>query len=317
MNTLSTSLIVPTYKRHQDLPRLIKSIQRLSSVPDELVFIVGPGDIISENLLVSAKTQLPFLEIINSDRASVIYALNLGLKASNGDILCLLDDDVELPTDWLDKIKLAFYNDHRLGAYGGIDYLQHPNPKYSKPDKVERVGYFSEKGVHYGLHHCGIKKSPAEVAILKGCNISIRRTSLSPVAIDSNLEGFGAESSWEIDLCQNIAANGFKLIYDNENFVKHYIGPRLESDIRTDIFSPAVLQGMYNLAYVYAKYRPPLELTFFTIRTLILGSRRRPGLFWGFVQIPKYGMRIFSRSLAISLQVIKGIHAGLQNRLKN
>lgn len=306
------SLIIPTYRRTTDFERTLKSVFKQIDDIDEVITIIGPNDSDSFNVALEYKDKIANLRIIQNKKASVVNALNAGLRISTQDIICLTDDDVELPKGWAKRIKEAFINDPNMGAYGGPDKLITETPeKHLAYNPVKEVGVFKWKGL-VGNHHFGILKSPATVDVLKGVNLSFRRISIKEVYIDDFLEFKGAEQCWEIDLTQKIQANGYKIIYDNSNFLFHYIGERQGYDIRTDIFSESNYYKTLNINYVYAKFRPLYEICYIVFFQFFIGNRIRPGIIRSVLMIKIYGFKI----LFLPIQNIKPIGLGIYHGLK-
>src|SRR5690606_1766190 len=132
-------------------------------------------------------------------KPSLIHSLNLGLSKVNGEIICLLDDDVWLPNEWIETIEIAFSNNRQLGAFGGRDHLQLSHePHLANLPLAKVVGKYKWYGILVGNHHCGVQKSPINVDVLKGCNLSFRRIAFPRMEIDPSLESFGAEICSEI-----------------------------------------------------------------------------------------------------------------------
>jgi glycosyltransferase involved in cell wall biosynthesis len=306
------SLIIPTYKRTADFKKTLESVFKQIEDIDEVITIVGPDDSDSFNLAIEYKDKIESLKVIQNKKASVINALNAGLRLSTQDIICMTDDDIELPEGWAKRIKEAFINDPKMGAYGGPDKLiTESSEKHLAYNPVKEVGVFKWKGM-VGNHHFGILKSPAIVDVLKGVNLSFRRVSMKEVQIDDFLESKGAEQCWEIDLAQKIQANGFKIVYDNSNYLFHYIGKRQAYDIRTDIFSESNYYKTLNINYVYAKFRPLNEIFFVLVNQILIGSRLRPGILRAILMVKSNGLKI----LLLPIKNIKPMYYGIYNGFK-
>ncbi|GAA4816955.1 glycosyltransferase family 2 protein [Litoribaculum gwangyangense] len=303
------SLIIPTYKRKIDFERTLHSVNKQIEDINEVITIIGPNDLESFNLASSFKSKLRNMKVIQSEKASVVHALNLGLQASTQDILCLTDDDIELPEGWAKRIKKAFKENTDMGAYGGPDKLISEELKDLAYNPVKEVGLFRWYGM-VGNHHLGVKESPAVVDVLKGVNFSFRRDSLEDLSIDMFLKDRGAEQCWEIDLVQKIQGNGYKVIYDNENYLFHYISQRQQYDQRRDVFSVINYTNIKNMAYVYAKFRPFNEILFIIFYGLFIGTKVQPGIVRAFTMIKNYGLKVvlvpFKNVKAVGLGVFNG-----------
>lgn len=309
------SLIIPTYKRKLDFQRTLNSVSLQTHDIDEVITIIGPNDSESFDLATWFKNKIDNLKVIQSEKASVVHALNLGLQESTQDILCLTDDDIELPGGWAKRIKKAFEENSEMGAYGGPDKLISDEHKDLAYNPVKEVGVFKWNGM-VGNHHLGILDSPAAVDVIKGVNFSFRRNTLNDLAIDTFLQDRGAEQCWEIDLIQKIQSNGFKVIYDNENYLFHYISQRQEYDQRRDVFSALNVTNTKNLAYVYAKFRPFHEVLYMVFHILLIGSKIQPSLFRALTMIKRYGLKVLCLPFKNLHAMFKGLFKGCIFRIK-
>lgn len=313
------SLIIPTYKRHFDFNRTLQSVMEQIEAPDEVITVIGPKDNESWSIAVSYNEKIKGLIILEADKGSLVNALNIGLTNCSGDIICLTDDDVWLPNDWIKKIK-KFYNFNKnVGAYGGPDKLiTVENYKISYPTQVPIVGKFRWYGA-VGNHHCGIIKSPASVDILKGVNLSFRRKALKELFIDQFLENRGAEICTEIEICQRIKLAGFRIIYDNNNYVIHYASKRSDEDNRNDVFSPLNHYRTFNMAYCYVKFRPFYEILIYFIREILVGSWEQPGIIRSIFMIKESGIKLLLLPFRKLIPLAKGFVSGANARrlLKN
>ena len=288
---MKISVVIPTYQRPNDLHRLFESLFNQIRKPEEVIVVIGPSDLESKTVAKKWTVLLPTLKIFQAEKASVIHSLNLGLSKAQYEIICLLDDDIWLPPDWSTKILIAFKHDGKLGAFGGRDHLQHGGHFWTDPPLAAKVGVFCWNG-HKGNHHCGAQKSPIKVDVIKGVNLSFRRSAFSDMKIDTTLESQGAETCWEIDICQRIIQAGFHNLYDNNNYVLHYWSPRLGFDNRTDVFSQAWPHRIFNESYILAKYRPLTELFVWAIRFFLKGTKVQPGIIWSILLVPKSGLKV-------------------------
>ena len=312
---MSISVIIPTFKRSNDLNRLFDSLTYQVLKPNEILVVIGPGD--KDSIAVAKKwsSKLPEMQVIECKKPSVVHSLNTGLSSASGTIICLIDDDVWLPPDWALKISNAYKANSNLGAYGGRDHLQLSNePHLSDPPLALTVGMFQWNGSLIGNHHCGSVNSPVGVDVLKGVNLSFRRDALPGMQIEQGLEGHGAETCWEVDICQRVKLAGYEVVYDNNNNVLHYASPRLNTDNRTDLFSPAWNGRLFNESLVIAKFRDSKELFFYSMRTLLVGYRLQPGLVWSVLLLPKYGVNVLKIPFSNARYLVKGIKFGFKRR---
>lgn len=285
-------------------------------LPHELLVVIGPGDNLSEEIANTFINKIERYRVIPANEPSLVNALNIGMANANGEIISLIDDDVELPPDWLEKIINAFISNPLIGAYGGRDRIRLQGyPHLENPKPAEIVGRFRFDGLLIGNHHCGARFSPVEVDVLKGVNLSFRRTAFPVMSIDNNLSFKGAEICTEVDLCQTIIKNGFKVVYDNDNYLFHYASARDSFDDRTDLFAPAVSRRHFNFGYVMGKHRPIFQSVLNLGRSFFLGSRYSPGILWAVILSPRYGLKCLLIPFIMLTNYSKGLFKGIQARL--
>jgi glycosyltransferase involved in cell wall biosynthesis len=310
---MNLSLIIPTYKRYNDLPRLFNSIQKQDKQPEEIILVIGPKDYESLEIAKEWAKTLPQMEIYEAAKPSVIHSLNLGLSKANNNIICLLDDDVELPSDWAVKIRKAFSENKRMGAFGGRDYLQNNLPEFANPRLAKDVGIFKLSG-HKGNHHCGSIISPRKVHVIKGVNLSFRREAFERMQIEPELEGQGAETCWEMDICLEIMRGGYYNLYDNSNYVFHFWSPRLGFDNRMDVFSPAWPKRIFNEVFILARYRPIGELLTGIVKLIVIGTHVQPGVIWSILLLPKKGVKVLILPFRNAVHIWRGAVSGGRRR---
>ena len=91
------SLIIPSYKRPLSLKKTLNSLLNQTSNIDEVILIIDINDYDSYSLAEFYLSRIENLVIIKNKKASLINSLNLGLKICKYEIICLTDDDIELP----------------------------------------------------------------------------------------------------------------------------------------------------------------------------------------------------------------------------
>lgn len=110
---LKITVIVPTYKRPQDLARCLAALKLQIRPVDELWVIVRDTDQATWEFLEQFARPdseggdhgaLP-LHIATVTAVGVIAAMNIGLESSTGDIVAFTDDDAAPHPDWLAKIE--------------------------------------------------------------------------------------------------------------------------------------------------------------------------------------------------------------------
>lgn len=273
---MTITVLVPTYRRPQDLTRCLHALQIQTRPADEVLVTVRDTDAPTWALLETLNLQLPLRTLVMKV-SGVVAAMNAGLDAAQGDILAITDDDAAPHTDWLARIEAHFLSDERVGGVGGRDWVYHGTQlEDGACQVVGRVQWF---GRVIGNHHIGIGK-PREIDVLKGVNSSYRRTAYAALRFDQRLRGTGAQSHNEIPFCLALRQAGWKLIYDPEVAVDHYPAQRFDEDQRNQFNDIAYSNVVHNETLALLEYLPPVRRVVFLTWAILVGT---PGAL-GFAQ---------------------------------
>ena len=90
MSQTSVSVIMPTWNRAQLTKRALKSVFAQSHPADEVI-VVDDGS--TDNTVDFIKQQYPKVRLLTQENAGVSAARNLGIRAAQGNWICLLDSD--------------------------------------------------------------------------------------------------------------------------------------------------------------------------------------------------------------------------------
>ena len=103
MEDFKFSIIIPTYNEENDIRGTLESLLELTYKNKEIIIVDDSNDntpnIIREYSEQGVKLVIPEL------RRGRCEARNIGIRESIGDILVILNADVILPNDFLEKIK--------------------------------------------------------------------------------------------------------------------------------------------------------------------------------------------------------------------
>lgn len=272
---MKISVVIPTYRRPNDLQRCLTAFKQQTRPADEIWVIVRDTDTETATFLETfAVAPLP-LHIAKVQQPGVIAAMNLGLEQVQGDIVAFTDDDAAPHDDWLSRIEDWFRSDPQIGGVGGRDWVYHGSQLEagSRP-LVGRVQWF---GRVIGNHHLGA--GPArEVDILKGVNMSFRQAAIRHRRFEQRLEGSGAQVHFEIFFSLALKQAGWKLIYDPQIGVDHFRGQRFDEDQRDKFNRVAFRNAVHNETLALLEYLPTLRRAIFLLWSVLIGTREAVGL---------------------------------------
>lgn len=273
---MKLTVLIPTYRRPDDLARCLKSLQRQTRLPEQVVVVVRPEDYATHAVLAEPAVcgTLPLNRIV-IEAKGLVAALNRGLDASTGDIIAITDDDAAPRAEWLARIEAAFAADAKLGALGGRDWV-HERGQLLDGER-ECVGRILPTGKVIGNHHLGVGAA-REVELLKGANMSYRRRALEGIRFDERLRGSGAQVHNDMAFSMRVKRAGWKLVYDPLVAVDHYPAPRIGDDQRHAQSTSAMRNASFNLHLTLREYLPPLRRITAWWWYMFVGTRVYPGL---------------------------------------
>ncbi len=296
---IAISVIVPTYRRPNDLTRCLQALKQQTRPADEVLVVVRDSD--SETWALFRQIDfhpLP-LKTVTVKVPGVVAALNAALDATEKDVIAITDDDAAPHTDWLERIESYYLSDDRLGGVGGRDWVYWQN-KLLEDSDTEIVGKVQWFGRVIGNHHRGVGQA-REVDILKGVNMSFRRSAITPIRFDERMRGTGAQVNFEIALCLTLKRNGWKLIYDPAIAVDHYPAIRFDEDKRDSFNEAALLNAVHNETLVLLENLPPLRRIVFMLWAVLVGTQKALGLVQLLRFLPKEG-KLAARKWLASLR---------------
>jgi len=242
------TVLVPTYRRPQDLERCLSALEQQVRPADEILVTVRDTDMDTWTFLKTFNPTFLPLKVLRVTVPGVIAAMNLGFETATGDIISVTDDDAVPHSDWLQRIEAHFLSNDRLGGLGGRDWM-YINSKLqdasTQPGASNIVGQVQWFGRMIGNHHIG-EGEPRTADILKGVNMSFRRAALAGLRCDERMRGTGAQVHFEVALSLSVRRNGWELIYDPAIAVDHYPAQRFDEDQRNNFNAIAWANKAHN-----------------------------------------------------------------------
>jgi len=213
----SVSVIIPTYTmdRWDYLCECIASAQAQTVQTQEIIVVVDHNP----ELYARAMRELSGVIVVpNISRQGVSGARNSGVKASCGELIAFLDDDVVASPDWLASLLRHFKNPEVAGA--GC----HSEGLWESPRPAWVPGEF---GWTIGVSYSGMPNTPTAVRNVWTSAMVVKRTSFEMV--DGFREDFGKVGNRNLpedtDLCLRITSAHDKAIwiYDPSTVMLHRV----------------------------------------------------------------------------------------------
>lgn len=226
----STSVIVPTYNRSEELKKFIESLLKQTVLPEELI-IVDDGNL-AEIPLKGECLNAGILPVyFKKDTPGLTASRNAGIKLARGDIIFFFDDDIVLSPRYIEKV-LAVYADDKDGSVGGVsgrDMNVAPMKFKNHLRRLLDIGFmisgFSEGKVlpsgfctNYGA--AGDKSlERRNVDFLPGCSFSFRKEVFRDFLFDTEWflnYGMGEDKDFSYRVSRK-----YKLVYEPSAELRH------------------------------------------------------------------------------------------------
>ncbi|MEH2464459.1 glycosyltransferase family 2 protein [Nostoc sp.] len=266
---MRNTVLIPTYRRPQDLSRCLLALQEQTKPVDQMIVVVRDTDTETWQFFSQFKADNLPLHTVKVTQSGVVAALNAGLAAVEGDIVSITDDDAAPHPDWLERIAAYFTCDSRLGGLGGRDWIHHGSKLENESRLV--VGQLQWFGRVIGNHHLGVGE-PREVDVLKGVNMSFRKEAIGQLRFDERMRGTGAQVHFEMAFTLALKRAGWKIIYDPNVAVDHYPAQRFDEDQRNNFNEIAFINLVHNETLVLLEHLPFIRRIVFLFWAVFVGT---------------------------------------------
>ena len=208
------SIIIVTYNSIKDVAKCIASIQKSTIMPYEIIVVDNNSSDGTRDLLRQFENKSYIKAILNNENRGFSASTNLGITASNGDYIVLLNPDTIVTKDWAWRLMLHF--DDKTGAVGPVTNYVAGIQKIEFHLKENVDGINIEK-LADKLYSWNQNKSK-ETKLLIGFCLMLRREIIDRIGmLDENL--FLGSDDLEYSL--RLRANGYKLLAATDTFVYH------------------------------------------------------------------------------------------------
>ncbi len=268
---MKISVIIPV-TREKIVEKCVEALSKQIRMPDEIIFIVPYGWEKLRKLLKGyiSRHHLSKARIVWSYDKKQMSMLNKGIEKSIGEILAFTDDDGAPFPDWLERIGKYFEHNPDVGGVGGKDIFVPSIPGLNENPKA--VGKITFYGRMIG-HHSEWNSGPVEVDHIKGCNMSFRKDAFSKF----NEDLLGNQHGNEIDVSLRVKKKGYKVIYDPDILIYHYIDVRPEIWEGKD-FKDKIYVSIFNHTLVALKNFTECRKFVFILYSFIIGQKINPGI---------------------------------------
>ena len=212
----NVSIIIPAYNAESTIQECLQSVTIIKWSGELEVILVNDG---STDRTAEIAASFSGVNTINVPHRGAAGATNLGIKAAHNDIVVLVDADVVLEKDWLEKI-IPVFADPSVAAAGGSVVTA------NKSIIGKIAGYDVE---------LRLSKAPTDIDHLPTANTAYRRQ----ILLEVGLLNEEMKAGYDADLSRRLKAAGYRLILKKDTRCRHYWKDNLKDYLRQQ----------YNYAY--------------------------------------------------------------------
>jgi len=137
--------VIPNWNGRRWLSQCLDALARQQLAPAELIVIDNGSDDGSVQYLREAHPSVSVVEL--GTNTGFAHAANRGLEAAGGELVALVNTDVVLAPDWLDRMSRALLAEPRAGAVAcKMLSLADPSVIYDAGDILRRDGACEQRG---------------------------------------------------------------------------------------------------------------------------------------------------------------------------
>lgn len=221
---MQVSVIIPTYNRVDDLSACLKSVDRQTSLPKEVIIVDDSDTSEVQHYIESlqdkfTKNGVSLKYIRNTAGKSLTIARNVGIQNANSEIILFLDDDVVLDTNYIKEILFIYVQiPSAVGVQGLITHLPKTNFIVSLLNRFFYLGHNEElRGRVLSSTSCTYPsvqegyRSPVPCEWLSGCNQSYRKEVFLRLQFDENLKKYSYKE--DVDLSYRVFKSWPRSLY--------------------------------------------------------------------------------------------------------
>ncbi len=282
----SISVAITTFDRPDALSSCLDALNIQTDKSFDIIIVNG-GEMESVNRLVTDFSSQLKIKVVQQSRKGLVEARNLCWRESQEDIVCIVDDDLVVSSNWVKEIKSVFSQDDKIGGVTGPTIIR--SDEFSNRDALAFIEKFEHGGFFWkligklylgfimegrakeigkildcgtftlGSNYPDCLKVPGLIDIdyLEACQMCLRRNLIEKVGgFDYCYTG---TSEWcEPDLAFKIKKLGYRLVFNPRAVTEHRVSEQGVFKARTYAFERSV-----NFINFYFRHIKPNNLNKF------------------------------------------------------
>lgn len=213
---MQVSVIVPTYNRELPLRATLADVLAQDYPHFETI-------VVDQTQTHEPETQSYLEHLANDGKirwfrvpwASLPGARNYAVRRARGDIILFIDDDVQLPKEFLSAHVQNYLNQAEIGAVAGRVFDRMKLGDSGGELQIETLpSQAMDAGIAWYYIDLVHTVKPQQVLSARGCNMSFRREIFTHYGLTFDERFRGSAVREESDFCLRLRATGYKIWYD-------------------------------------------------------------------------------------------------------
>jgi GT2 family glycosyltransferase len=227
---VKTSLVIVTWNGKKVISQCLESLRRYSG--DSSVEILVVDNASTDGTVEHLKTEFPFAKlIVNSSNLGFAKANNIGIAQATGEIVCLVNSDVEVPEGCFEKMAAYMEQNKRIGVLGPKMILADGSVGQSVMGFPTVWNWFCRAlgldNIFKSKFFAGYLRTDfrydqvTDVEVLTGWFWMVRREALDQVGgLDERYFMYGEDIDW----CKRYNQAGWRVVFYPDAYAVHYCG---------------------------------------------------------------------------------------------
>lgn len=217
--SVAVSIVVGTFDRPDDLHRCLRCLTAQQASRRYEIIVVDNHPV--SGLTPPIVSKFPEVTLVKESRQGAAYARNAGVVASSGDIVITVDDDIQVPSNWLEKLVSPFVRDDVMIVAGNV------LPVELETTSQRLFEQYGEGGLGRGFDRFEVGKDWFE---------SFGKESVIPI--------------WELGGTANAAFRASIFHHPQIGLMEETLGPGMPSGVGEDMYLfYKVLKAGYTIVY--------------------------------------------------------------------
>jgi len=243
---MKVSCVILNYNGKDHIENCIESVQKQNFDKEEFeIIVVDNNSTDGSDELVKNYSNVKLIKHYVNDGFS--KGNNVGIKASSGEYVVLLNNDITIERDWLSKMVTKMDSDKNIGILGCTIYYSYTGKVWNAGGKVFFPGFAKNLKLNYSCETSWV----AFAAM-------IMRRSVNEL-LDENIFMYWEDN----ELCKRVRLKGYKVYLNDMAFAFHHID-------KNKMSAHEEYNINKNRPYYYTKFYPLYKKILYLIGDLIL-----------------------------------------------